>query len=98
MDTFEKLPDDHPAKLEIARLRRENDELKRDNKHLGEISYLLRCVNIGRNALARIERMNCNVLVSDICRRAEESIYAEFKEMEKYHIPQGIQSPDVETY
>lgn len=54
METFEKLPDHHPAKLEIARLQRENNELKRENNQLGELSYVLRMLNVARNALARI--------------------------------------------
>lgn len=50
MEQFEKLHDNHPAKLEIARLRRENEDLKRENKKLGELPYLLRMLNIARDA------------------------------------------------
>jgi uncharacterized Zn finger protein (UPF0148 family) len=97
METFEKLPDNHPAKLEIARLQRENEELKRENRQLGELSYVLRMLNVARNALARIViRPNSDEQIA-IAKNAQNLIRSIEKDWAAAY-PITTQTVEVETY
>lgn len=113
-DTNEQAPLELIADLEekirkqvmhIARLQRENTDLKAENKKLAELPYLLRQLNIAKNSLARIVRMGSmgaqgNVLKDaiDIAKQAERNISAENKEWLKYHPSDHSTLPETETY
>lgn len=83
--------------MEIERLRRENDELKRDNKQLGEISYILRISNIAQNALARCV-MVTDIEARGIARRAQKDIKKVNEEWRKWYPVDTEALPEVETY
>ena len=97
METFEKLPDNHPAKMEIARLQRENAELKRDNVKLGELAYVLRMLNVARNALARVVRADYGEESRAIAKNAEGLIRQIEKDWAAAY-PVTTQPIEVETY